>query len=568
MRRLAIALLVLAGCPKKDAADAGAIASAQAQQALAPTREWLDGTLPASALEGTPGKGGTLTIRVHVEPGGLNRLHDQMAEGTMTRYTIGPLYETLAELDRETHPKYDLKPLLAERWEESDDHKTLTVHLRRGVRFHDGSAFSSRDVKAVVDVVRNPKNATRSVAANFEDLDSVTTPDELTVLVKWKKPYYLANRNLLTTLPMMPAKALEGDFDTLAINRAPIGTGPWKFVSWETGRAITYTRFDGYWGAPAWLDQIVVRFVKDETVAAQLWEKGEFDLMTRITPTVWRSIEKPEASNAWAIRGYHRVRSSENAYGWVGWNEARPFFADKKVRRALAHLYPAEKVARNIDLDLETPTTCPYYSEGPSCDPTVKPIPYDPKAAARLLDEAGWKDTNGDGVRDKDGVPFKFTFASSAYSVKFGKLLPLLQEELRKAGIEMDIEKVEAATYIKRLREQDYDACTLNWSNPDPIQDNYAIFHSSQTGKNGSNWVGYKSPEVDRLLEQIRGEADDGKRVELERAVHRALFDDQVYLWLTNRPTLDAVKVGVIGMKPSLAWYDLRKVFKAPPPKQ
>ncbi|MBK7858347.1 MAG: hypothetical protein IPJ65_06935 [Archangiaceae bacterium] len=561
MRRLVLALLLLAACPKKSTPDAGV------SPELQPSAAWLSGQLPASALAGTPVKGGTFTMRVHVEPNGLNRMHDQQAEGTMTRYTVGPLYETLAELDRDTHPRYDLKPLLAEKWEESDDHRTLTVHLRRGVRFHDGSTFSSRDVKAVVDAVRNPKNPTKAIASYFEDIDALATPDDHTVVVKWKKAYFLSTRNFLTALPMMPSKALEGDFDTLAINRAPIGTGPWKFASWETGRALTFVRFEGYWGAPAWFDQVVIRFVKDETVAAQLWEKGEFDLMTRIQPAVWRSIEKPEAGNAWAISGYHRVMASENNYGWVGWNEQRQFFADKKVRTALGHLFPYDKVARNIDLGLEEPTTCPYFAQGPSCDASVKPLAYDPKLAAQLLDEAGWRDTNQDGVRDKDGVPFKFTFVSNAYSVKLGKLLPLLQEELRKAGIEMDIEKVEAGSYIKRLREQDFDACSLTWSNADPVQDDFPTFHSSQAGKSGSNFVGYRNPDVDRLLEQIREEFDDGRRAALERQVHRALYEDQVYLFLTNRPTLDAVKVGVQGLKPSLAWYDLRRAWRAAPPR-
>jgi peptide/nickel transport system substrate-binding protein len=95
------------------------------------------------------------------------------------------------------------------------------------------------------------------------------------------------------------------------------------------------------------------------------------------------------------------------------------------------------------------------------------------------------------------------------------------------------------------------------------VQDNYQIFHSSQAAA-GSNFVGYKSAEADLLLEQIRAEFDPEKRAELERRVHRTLYDDQVYLWLTNRPQLDAVKVGVMGMKPSLAWYDLRKVWRAP----
>src|SRR5581483_9393036 len=182
-----------------------------------------------------------------------------------------------------------------------------------------------------------------------------------------------------------------------------IGTGPWKFERWETGQSLTFTRFDGYWGAQPHFDKIVVRFVKDETVAAQLWEQGEFDLMTRIQPAEWRSLEAPSPSNAWAQRGYHRVLVMQNNYGWLGWNEERPFFADPKVRRALGMLYPGDTVAKNIDMGLEPQTTCPYYRDGESCDPSVKPLPYDPKAAEALLDEAGWRDSNGDGVRDKGG---------------------------------------------------------------------------------------------------------------------------------------------------------------------
>jgi peptide/nickel transport system substrate-binding protein len=555
-------LIVLAtACPAKKSADpdAGALSPP-----AAPSADWLAGRLPREALEGEPRRGGTLTLRVHIEPAGLNRLHDQMAEGTMARYTFGTVYESLAELDRDTHPRYDLKPLLATSWDESEDHLALTVRLRQGVRFHDGSSFTSADVKAVVEAVRDPKHATRSIGTYFEDLASLDTPDPHTVVVRWKRPYFLANRNFLTALPMMPARALEGDFDTLAINRAPVGTGPWRFVAWETGRAITFTRFEGYWGQSAWLDNIVVRFVKDDTVAVQLWEHGELDLMTRIPPTVWRSIEAPTPANAWAVRGYHRASSVENNYSWVGWNEQRPFFADRRVRAALAHLYPADEVAKNVDLGLETPTTCPYFDEGPSCDPAVKPLAFDPARAARLLDEAGWRDTDGDGVRERDGRRFAFVFLATP-AVRLGKILPLYQERLRRAGIEMAIEKIDAAAYLKRLRENDFDACALTWSSPDPVQDNYQVFHSSQTGKNGSNFVSYQNPEVDRLLEQIRSELDPVRRAALERQVHRALYDDQVYLFLTRRLALDAIKVGVKGLKPSMAWYDLRRAYRARP---
>ncbi len=561
---LAVVAALAAGGGCKDKKPALAPAP-EPQKALRPTEAWLRGELPREANEGVPVPGGTLTVRVQTEPTGLNRLHDQMIEGTMAKYTTGTVYETLAELDRSTHPRYELKPLLAESWDLSGDHLTHTVHLRHGVKFHDGEAFTSADVKAVLDVVMNPKNLTTSLRSYFLDLEKYEAPDPFTVVLHWKKPYFLSFRNFVTALPMMPASALKGDFNTLPINRAPIGTGPFKFVNWEANKAIVFARNDDYWGPKAFLDGLVVRIVKDHTVATQMWERGEFDLMTVIQPGVWRAIEAADPKNDWAIAGYNRIYFPENIYSWIGWNEERPMFKDRRVRTALAMLFPYEQVAKNIDMNLELPTTCPYYRESASCDPAVARLPYDPPAARRLLAEAGWKDSNGDGVLDKDGVPFKFVFLVNPHSVKMAKLVPLLQEEYRKAGVELDIEKAETAVYMERMRSHDFDVATLLWSSQDPQQDQFQVFHSSQAA-GGSNYVSYKSEEVDRLLEQIRVEFEADARAQLERRVHRLVYQDQVYDFMTNRPSLDAVKKRVRGLSPSLAWYDLRKVWLAPEP--
>ncbi|MCC6335065.1 MAG: hypothetical protein IT380_13890 [Myxococcales bacterium] len=550
---LASGLLGACTCQKKPAElDAGA-------PVPAPSAEWMQGKLPAPKPGEAPKKGGTFTLRVNLEPTGLTRLHDQMAEGTMTRLTVGPIYETLGRVDPKA-PEGPLLPLLAEAWEESDDHLTLTVRLRGGVRFHDGSPLTAKDFKAVVDVILNPKNATAAIRNYLADLDAVTAPDERTLVVKWKRPYFLANRTFLGTIPAMPAKALDGDFDALPIHRAPIGTGPFRFEKWEAGSSMSYARHDGYWGQKAWVDRVVIRFVKDETVAAQLWERGEFDLMTRIPPTVWRAVEAPVEANRWAITGYQRSAFVENTYTWIGWNERRPFFGDARVRRALALLYPREQVARLVDLGLEPPTTCPYYASKESCDPAITPLPADPGGARRLLDEAGWKDSDGDGVRDKDGVPLRFTFLATTYSVKLGKLLPLFQEALRQGGVEGDIERIDPGAYSSRVRARDFDVIAMSWSSTDAVQDVFQIFHSSQA-KEGSNSVGYANPEVDALLEQIRTEFDPKARAALERQVHRKLFDDQVYLFLSLRPQLDAVKNRVRGLVPGIAWYRLQDVW-------
>jgi ABC-type transport system substrate-binding protein len=295
----------------------------------------------------------------------------------------------------------------------------------------------------------------------------------------------------------------------------------------------------------AHVDTLVFRFVKDHTLAGTLFEKGEFDLMTFIQPVLWRSME----SAAWARTGYRRLKSIDNSYSYIAWNEARPFFADRSVRRALAQLYPRDAIARSVDLGLEVPTTCPYWARSRSCDPKVEPLPYSPEAARATLADAG----------------FSFTFLIPSSSVRLGKIAVLLQEELSRAGITMQIETVDTATLAQRVTRRDFDATSRVWTEFDAVQDQYGTFHSSQID-GGSNFAGYQSPEADRLLEQIRLETDDDRRVELERALHRRLYEDQPYLFMTSRQSLDAARVTVHGLQPSLLWYDLRKVWVEPTP--
>ena len=542
MRALWALTVLFAACtckPGSGAVDAG------------PSAEWLAGKVVA--IPGTPKDGGTLTVRLPIEPNGLTRLHDQFNEGTMTRITVGPIYETLARVR-----DGKLTPLLAESWKESDDHLTLTITLRQGVKFHDGSPFSSADVKATLDTVFDPKKPTAGFRATLDTLDSVEAPDAQTVIVKWKKPWFLATWSLLGALPVLPAKALEGDFDQLAIHRAPIGTGPFRFVKWNAGSSLTYARNADYWGPKAHLDQIVFRFVKDETAAQAAWEKGEFDLMTRISASAWRASE----SNAKLFTDYQRVFFPENSYVWIGFNQRKAPFDDPRIRRALAMLFPMELVSKTVDLGLEPPTTCPYFPESKSCDPSVKPLAFDPPGAKELLAAAGWSDSDKDGLLDKEGTKLSVAFLASAQSSKMMKLLPLYLDTLKAAGVDARIETVDISGYMSRVRAHDFDAMALSWATADSVQDNFQIFHSSQAAE-GSNYVGYSSPQVDQLLMQIRGEFDPEKRNALERRVHQLVYSDQAYLFLGRRPALDAFKRKVRGLEPSLGWYDLSAVWIA-----
>jgi peptide/nickel transport system substrate-binding protein len=532
------AILCVAGCKSSSRPDAALPASP------AISSDWLDGTLPPET--GTPTDGGTLVVRVMSEPGCLNHLTDACRDAWVARITNRLVTQTLLA----PSPDGTLQPELAAAWTQSADHTKDTFTLRSGVTYSDGTVFSAKDVIATLDAVMDVKRPTGAVRGELAGLESWKAIDDTHVELTWKTPSPFALR-ALARLPILSAKELAGDWAQIV----PLGTGPFTVGAWERGQRLTLQRRAG--GA-AYLDTIVFRFVKDHTAAAAMLEKGEFDLMTGLTPALWRSLEQPPAE--WARKNLNRIKSTDNSYSYIAWNEARPFFADVRVRRALAHLYDAKLITKIVDLDLEVPTTCPYLRGGPSCDPTVAPLPFSPEAAKALLADAGFADTNGDGVLERDGVPLRFSFLLPSTQVRLGKLVPMLQEQLAPVGIELQIEKVETSSLSARVSKRDFDVVSRLWTEFDTVQDLYPMFHSSQID-GGSNWVGYSNPDVDSLIEQVRSEFDDTKRAALERKLHSQLYADQPYLFMTTRQSLDAANKRVHGLRPSVTWYDLRAVW-------
>lgn len=516
------------------------------------TREWLEG-LPLEE-HAAPREGGTLTVRAMAEPAGLNLLDDAFRDAWAFRLTRNLVVEALVEIDPRTMA---LKPQLATSWVESDDHRTVTFALRQGVTFHDGAKFTARDVVATLDAVADPKRPTGNVRGDLGELQSWKAAGDFSVALTWRTTSPFALRKV-AQLPIYPASAVQGDWATLAAH--PVGTGPYRFEAWERGQRVTLTCAERWWGGAVHLDRIVFRVVKDHAVAATLFERGEFDVMTSIQPSLWRAMEAPDGRYAWAQVGWRRLKSVDNSYSYIAWNEERPLFADPRVRRALAHLYPAELVSRSIDQGLELPTTCPFWARSGKCDPGVTALPFSPATAKAELLDAGFADSDGDGVLDRDGVAARFHFLIPAASVRLGKLVPLLQEQARLAGVDVQLEKADSAVLSARVARRDFDAISRVWTEFDSEVDQFPVFHSSQAD-GGNNFAGYASPEADRLMEAVRGEWDAGARGDLERALHRRLYADQPYLFMTVRQSLDAARPTVHGLWPSLTWYDLRQVW-------
>ncbi|MFN7134002.1 MAG: ABC transporter substrate-binding protein, partial [Myxococcales bacterium] len=471
---LAAALLVT-GCKRNEERPA-APAPKPPVAGLQPSLEWLEGRLPADVGRGEPKRGGTLTIRVHNEPPHLSSHVLDPRDLVATRITIGRVYDTLLKVDAKDHPRYGLRPSAAESWEESKDHLTYTFHLRRGMKFHDGRPVTAHDVEATMAAILDPELPTGSTRSFFVDVAEQKALDEHTYRVKLKKPYFLFLRQIATDVPIMPKHLLaSGDFRTNPLHRAPVGSGPWKFVEWKKLHSITLARNEAYWGPKPHLDTLVFRIVPDHTVATQLFERGEFDVMTQIQHSVWVDMDRSEK----LVRDFHRIRFFPNNYEWVGWNQDRPFFADKRVRTALALLFDRDTFNRTVLQNLEKPTACHFFHAGPDCDPALTPLPYDPARARRLLTEAGWV-PGDDGIRSKDGRKFRFTFLVPSNSVFLSKLVVHLKEAYRKEGIEMEIARAEWSVFTRRLIERDFDACSLLWGTNDATNDPYQTWHSSQ----------------------------------------------------------------------------------------
>lgn len=518
-----LVVFTTAGCKSKSQADASF--------ASVVSPDWLEGRLPRD--DGAPLDGGTLIVRLMGEPSALNPIDNGSHDAVVQRVAMRLVLEPLIEIDAAG----ELKPALAASWDESADHLTVRFHLRTDATFSSGAAFTAEDAIVTFDTIMSGTHPTGSTRSELGALTSWKAIDAQTLELTWSAASVFALR-ALASVPMLSAAQLKGEWS--AIGQKPIGTGPFEISKWERGTSITLHR-----RAPgrAYLEQIIFRFVKDHTAANALFERGEIDLMTNILPSTWRAVEKSE----WATRDWNRVKSIDNSYSYIGWNESVPALADVRVRRAFAHLYDAKLINRIVDLDLEVPTTCPYLNGSDSCSSSVTPIPFSIEAARRELADAG-----------VENLRLRFLLPSS--SVRLGKLVPLLQEQFRAAGVELEIENVETTTLSTRTSKRDFEVVSRVWTEFDREQDLFPMFHSSQID-GGQNYVGYTNAEADRLIEAIRSEFDVTKRRALERALHERLASDQPYLFMTSRQSLDAAKKHVHGLTPSLRWYDLRAVW-------
>lgn len=493
--------------------------------------------------------GDWLIYHLGAEPATLNPV--TATDASESTINSGKIYETLLKRDNES---LKLVPVLAESWEVSDDKLKYTFKLRKDVKWHDGEQFTSDDVVFSYNAIMDPKVDSPHLKSYYQEILDVKALDEYTVEFTYARPYFLA-LEFCGGMPIVPEHIFsEGDFNTNPAGRKPVGTGPYRFVEWETGSEIVLEKYGDYWGEEPSLENIVFKIIADPTVAFQVLKREELDV-AGLTPIQW-----DRQSNTEAFRSHFNKHSYFRPnYNFIGWNMNKPFFKDEKVRTAMTHLVDRQLILDKILLGLGAVVTNPFYINSPEYPEDIDPVPFDPEKARMLLDEAGWKDSDGDGIRDKDGTEFEFEFLLPSGSDTSEKIATILKEQLDNNGILMNIRKTEWAVFTTRLSDRKFDAVILGWS-MGVESDPYQIWHSSQVGK-GSNFVGFQNDRADELIETARKEFDRKKRIELYREFARIVHDKQPYTFLFCRKSTVAVhnrfenvNVYPLGIDP-LEWY-------------
>jgi peptide/nickel transport system substrate-binding protein len=252
-----------------------------------------------------------------------------------------------------------------------------------------------------------------------------------------------------------------------------------------------------------------------------------------------------QTSGARFEKDYEKYIYSTPSYTYVGWNSANPIFQDMRVRQAMTYLTNREQMVKTILFDLGQVVDGPIYRFRPEYNESLYSYPFDPQKALALLREAGWKDTDGDGILDKeiDGqrTPFRFEIKfNSGNDIRKGVALAL-QDELRKHGIDANVRALDWTIFLDEVRNHNFDAVILGWAMSVTEPDAYQVWHSSQVENKGSNTISYKNPRVDAILEEYRRTFDANKRIELYHEFQRILNVEQPYTFLFIQKAVTAV---------------------------
>lgn len=417
----------------------------------------------------------------------------------------------------------------------------IDFELRRDVKFHDGENFDASDVKFTYEAIMDVRNLSPR-RSDFEPIESIKITDSHSVRIVYKRPFSPAifvwsymgilPEHLLNDAALSREMALRDisgnarvSFGVRAsnFNRAPVGTGAFKFGDWKTDESISLFRNRDYFDGPPEYKELHVRIIPDSVAREVEFKAGAVDTYVADPHQAARYLKDP---------AYQPFTSLGLGYTYIGYNLRREPFKDVRVRRALGMSINIDEIIDYVLYGEGQRITGPYPIQTDWYNHGVPPEAYNPEKALALLNAAGFR-KNSEGFLEKDGRELRFNLISNNGNPQRKAILTIAQNSWRKLGIRCETRLLEWAVFLKDyVNTSDFDAVVLGWGLSELDPDLYQIWHSSQTGPQQLNFVGYKNSEVDRLIENLREEYSRSTQIEMARKLHNLIAQDQPYTFL------------------------------------
>jgi len=490
--------------------------------------------------------GGTLVVLADREPDQLNPLTYNSAPALQA---VHLMFRALARRDS-TLSGY--APDLARAWTLEND-STLVISLRNDVLWHDSTRVTADDVVFTIEMQKDVATGSPR-QSDVAPVRSAVARDSFTIAVTLERASVYTVNALLEVVPV-PKHLLQNvtatDMKNAPFNRAPVGNGFYRFGSWTAGQDLTLEVNNAVPEGRASIERIVMRFIPDINAAMTEVLTGGGDLIPKLPATQKQNVA---SSGSAKVYGAKRVRPA-----WIAWNVRRAPFDDVRVRRALLMGIDRDALAKGLFGEIGEAALSPIPSVLREHSASAKPIPFDTTAAKKLLAEAGWTDTNKDGIVEKGGKPLRFEVDFISSDQTRQDVLVAIQSMLKRIGADMVPRAYESTAWVQRLREGSFAGSLWGWGwGPGVVGPNAnMIFHSRSAPPNGPNFAGASNPQIDALIERVLSTADSAQARATWTQLEQLMIDDAVYVPIYMDPELIAVHARFQGVKMrGIEWWE------------
>ncbi|GGE28317.1 glutathione ABC transporter substrate-binding protein [Pullulanibacillus camelliae] len=457
-----------------------------------------------------------------------------MTNDSVSTAAINQIYETLFTKDPKT---LEIKPLLAASYDTPDD-KTWVIHLKKNIKFTDGTPFDAEAVKYTFDKLRDPKTGAPR-ASLLAPVASVTVKDKYTVVIKTKEPYgamlaALAHENAAIVSPTADKKQ--------DLMKKPVGTGPFMLKEWVAGDHLTLVRNPSYWQGKAKLKQVTFKVVPDVNTAISMLQTGQVDFIDGIPSSQWDRVNR--------LKGIKTMKKAGTAVAYLGFNVRREPMKNLAFRQAVAYAIDRKAYVKQLEgLGIQSNSIIGPKVFGYDKSAEAGGYSYNPKKAKQMLKENGW-----------EGKTIEMLVANTENYMKMGQIV---QDQLQKVGLKVKMDTMEWGTFLDVSRKGNFDITFLSWSNStaDGSELLYPNLHSDNIGS--SNVTGYNNAKFNKLVEESRASTDQNYRKQKLDEANKLAIKDAPWVIMDHGVVTAAYKDSIKGLTidPTGLW-SLYKVYK------